>query len=46
MIIQAFYNGVTQYVRSTIDTATRGTLISKTKDEAYNLIKEKVLNNF
>ena len=26
--------------------AARGTLISKTKDEAYNLIKEMALNNF
>ena len=36
MIIQAFYNGVTQFMRSTIDDA----------DEAYNLIEEMTLNNF
>ena len=46
MIIQAFYNGVTQSMRSTIDTAAGGTLINKTKDEDYNLIKEMALNNF
>jgi len=46
MIIQAFYNGVTQPLRSTIDAATRETLMSKTEDEAYNLIEEMVLNNF
>jgi len=46
MIIQAFYNGVTQAVRSTIDAATRGTLMSKTEDEACNLIEEMTLNNF
>ena len=46
MIIQAFYNGVTQSVRSTIDAVVGGTLKSKTKDEAYNLIEEMTLNNF
>ena len=46
MIIQAFYNGVTQSVRSTIDASTGGTLMNKTKDEAYNLIEEMSLNNF
>jgi len=40
MIVQAFYNGVTQPVRSTIDVAARGTLMNKTEDEAYNLIEE------
>jgi len=46
MIIQAFYNGMTQSVRSIIHTAVEGTLMSKTKDEAYNLINEITLNNF
>jgi len=46
MIIQAFYNGVTQSVRSTIDVVAGGTLMSKTEDEAYNLIEETTLNNF
>jgi len=46
MIIQAFCNSVTQAVRSTIDVATEGTLMSKTEDEAYNLIEEMALNNF
>jgi len=40
------YNNVTQDVWSTIDEAAGGTLMSKTKDEAYNLIEEMVLNNF
>jgi len=31
MIVQAFYNGVTQAVRSTIDTAAGGTLMNKLK---------------
>ena len=46
MIIQAFYKGVTQPVRSTIDAATGGTLMNKTEDEAYNLIKEMAYNIF
>jgi len=44
--MQAFYNGVTQCVRSIVDTATRGTLMGKIEDEAYNLIEEVALNNF
>jgi len=46
MIIQTFYNGVTQPVQSTIDTAAGGTLMNKMEDEAYNLIEEMALNNF
>jgi len=46
VIIQAFCNGVTQFIRSTIDTTVGGTLMSETKDEAYNLIEEIALNNF
>ena len=33
-------------MRSTIDVAVEGTLMSKIEDEAYNLIKEMTLNNF
>jgi len=46
MIIQTFYNGVIQPVRSTIDTVAGGTLMNKAEDEAYNLIEEMSLNNF
>jgi len=46
MIIQNFYNGITQSVRSTIDVAAGGTLMNKTEDEAYNLIEKMTLNNF
>ena len=46
MIIQAFYHGVTQSVRSTIDAVAGGTLMNKTDDEAYNIIDEMALNNF
>jgi len=46
MIIQAFYNGVTQSISPIIDAAAGGTLMNKTEDEAYNLIEEMALNNF
>ena len=46
MVVQTFYNGVTQPVRSIIDVAAGGTLMSKTEEEAYNLIEEMTLNNF
>jgi len=46
VIVQTFYIGVTQPVRSTIDATTGGTLMNKTEDEPYNLIKEIVLKKF
>jgi len=44
MVVRTFYNGVTQLVGSMIDAAVGGTLMSKTEDEAYNLIEEMALN--
>jgi len=46
MLIQAFYNGVTQLVRSSIHVAAGRVLMNKTEDEAYNLIEEMTLNSF
>jgi len=46
MIVQAFYNGVTQPVRSTVNTVAGGTLMNKIKDEVYNLIEKMAINNF
>jgi len=46
MVVQTFYNGVTQSVRVMIDAATDDTLMSKIKDEAYNLIEEMTINNY
>jgi len=40
MVVQTFYDGVTQLVRSMIDAAVGGTLVSKTEEEAFNLIEE------
>jgi len=46
MLVQAFYNGVTQLIRFTIDEPGGGTLMNKTEDKAYNLIEEIALNNY
>ena len=46
MVVQTFYNGVNQPMRSMIDAATGDTLMSKTGWEAYNLIEEMGLNNY
>ena len=46
MIVQTFYNEVTQPLRSIIDAAAGGTLMNKTEDEASNLIEGMALNNF
>jgi len=36
MLVQAFFNRVTQLVRYTIAAAAAGTLMNKTEDKAYN----------
>jgi len=46
IIIQAFYNDVTQSVGSTIDAIVGGTSMNMTRDEAHNLIEEIALSNF
>jgi len=46
MIVQTFYNEITQAMRSMIDAAVGGTLINKMEDEAYNLMEEMTLNKF
>ena len=46
MVVQIFYKGVTRPVRFMIDAAARGTLISKTEEEAYNLIEKMALSNY
>jgi len=45
IIVQTFYNRVTQLVRSTIDAMMGGTLMNKTEDEAYKYNKEMTLND-
>ena len=46
MVVQTFYNGVTQPVGSMINATVGGTLVSKTEDKAYNLIEEMILNYY
>jgi len=46
IVVQTFYNGVIQPMRSMIDAAAGGTLMSKTEEEAFNLIEEMALNNY
>ncbi|XP_038976653.1 uncharacterized protein LOC120107448 [Phoenix dactylifera] len=46
LIVQTFYNGLTHSVRITIDAAAGGTLISKSTEEAYELLEEIVSNNY
>jgi len=46
MIVQTFYNGVTQPLRSTIDAIGGGTFMKKTEDEPCNLIEGMTLDNF
>ena len=46
MVMQIFYNEVTQSLRSTIDAVLGGKLKNKIEDKAYNLIEEMTLNNF
>jgi len=46
MVVQTFYNGVTEPMRSMIDTAVGGTLMSKTEEAAFNLIEEMGLDKY
>jgi len=46
MVVKTLYNGIMHAMRSMIDAAASGTLMSKTEDEAYNLIEEMSLNNY
>ena len=46
MVAQTFYNEVMYAMRSIIDAAAGGTLMSKTEDESYNLNEEMVLNSY
>ena len=46
MVVQTFDDRVSQPVRSMIDAAVGGTLVSKTEEEAYNLIEVMALNTY
>ncbi|WRX23330.1 Retrotransposon gag domain - like 10 [Theobroma cacao] len=44
--VQTFYNGFLGPIRTTIDAIAKGALMSKSIDEAYNLLKEMASNNY
>ena len=46
MVVQTFYNRVIQSVRSLINAAVGGILMSKTEEETYNLIEKMALHNY
>ncbi|XP_021292478.1 uncharacterized protein LOC110422787 [Herrania umbratica] len=44
--VQTFYNGLLGHFRTTIDAAAEGALMSKSIDEAYDLLEEIAFNNY
>ncbi|KAJ4723309.1 DNA-directed DNA polymerase [Melia azedarach] len=44
--VQTFYNGLSCTTRTMIDAAAGGALMSKTPDEAYQLLEEMASNNY
>ena len=46
LLVQTFYNGLNHSIRSTIDAAAGGALMSKTTEEANKLLEELAFNNY
>ena len=46
MQVQTFYNGLIPSTRTLIDAASGGAFMSKTQEEADNLLEEMAMNNF
>ena len=44
LILQTFYDGLNYNTRMTLDAAAGGSLMSRSQNEAYNLIEEMALN--
>ncbi|XP_017974489.1 PREDICTED: uncharacterized protein LOC108661567 [Theobroma cacao] len=44
--VQTFYNGLAGSIKTTIDVAVGGALMSKNAANAYNLLEEMALNNY
>ncbi|WRX28177.1 Retrotransposon gag domain - like 10 [Theobroma cacao] len=44
--VQAFYNGLVGSIKTTIDAAAGGALMSKNAADAYNLLEEMASNNY
>ena len=45
MQVHHFYNGLTGTTRTLLDASTRGALMSKSANEAYQLLEDMALNN-
>ena len=46
LLIQTFYQGLTESMRITIDATTQGSFMSKTLEDAYNLLETMASNNY
>jgi protein-tyrosine-phosphatase len=46
MQVQNFYNGLNASTRTLIDAASGGAFMSKSQDDAYNLLEEMAMNNY
>jgi len=44
--VQNFYNGLNASTRTLIDAASEGAFMSKSQDDAYNLLEEMAMNNY
>ena len=46
LLIQTFYQGLTEPMRITIDATAQGSFMSKTPDDAFNLLETMASNNY
>jgi hypothetical protein len=46
MQVWNFYNGWNVSIRTLIDTPSNGAFMSKSQDDAYNLLEEMAMNNY
>ena len=46
LLIQTFYQGLTEPMRITIDATAQGSFMSKTPEDAYNLLETMASNNY
>ena len=46
LLIQTFYQGLTELMRITIDATTQGSFMSKTPEDAYNILETIASNNY
>jgi hypothetical protein len=46
MQVWNFYNRCNVSIRTVIDTPSNGAFMSKSQDDAYNLLEEMAMNNY